>query len=179
VDGESHDTEKAHRDLKELLEELRVALPGVEVLFAFLLTVPFSQRFTELSDQNRAVFFTAFVSAGTAIAFLIAPSAIHRIMRDSNNLRWVVQVASWCAIIGTVALLLAVGSTVYVVGNFVYDLRVAAAATAGIASLAMFLWFVLPLTRYVHAGQDQKDAATTSRDGSGRTRTLDEGSPRR
>src|SRR5438445_13719808 len=71
--------QRVDRELIELLNELRVALPGVQVLFAFLLIVPFSQGFAKVSSAQRAVFFAAFLCTAIATALLIAPSSYHRI----------------------------------------------------------------------------------------------------
>jgi len=71
--------ERLNRELIELLNELRVALPGVQVLFAFLLVLPFQRRFGELGPGDRAVYFTAFLCTALASALLIAPSAYHRL----------------------------------------------------------------------------------------------------
>src|SRR4029077_6234371 len=71
--------ERVDRELIELLNELRVALPGVQVLFAFMLVVPFNQRFTELTTAERCFYYAAFVSAALGVALLIAPSSYHRL----------------------------------------------------------------------------------------------------
>src|SRR5882762_9111842 len=92
--------ERLDRNLAELLNELRVALPGVQVLFAFLLGVPFTQRFTELSAYEKDIYFGILVCAAAATAFLIAPSAYHRIefrLRDKHH---IVAIANWFAIVG-------------------------------------------------------------------------------
>src|SRR5215207_3749035 len=87
VDGENGG--KLDRELSELLQELRVALPGVQVLFAFLLTIPFAQRFTIISGGQKTAYFIAFLSTGAATALLITPSAYHRIQwrqRDKERM---------------------------------------------------------------------------------------------
>jgi hypothetical protein len=71
--------ERVNRELIELLNELRVALPGVQVLFAFLLTVPFAQRFGAVSDLQRAVYFVALISTAVASVLFITPTAYHRL----------------------------------------------------------------------------------------------------
>ena len=82
---ETHE-ERVNRELIELLNELRVALPGVQVLFAFLLAVPFSQRFSETTDLQRDTFMVALLSTLAGSVFLIAPSAYHRIrFRDRDK----------------------------------------------------------------------------------------------
>src|SRR3954452_17916003 len=97
--GESKD-ERLDRELIEFLNELRVALPGVQVLFAFLLGVPFTQRFSELAPYQKDIFYGTLVCATTATAFLIAPSAHHRIEFRAGDKRHVVFVANRFAIVG-------------------------------------------------------------------------------
>src|SRR5918992_4154936 len=88
------DKDRHDRELLELLNELRVALPGVQVLFAFLLTVAFSQRFVSLSATQENVYFVAVLCSAAATAFLIAPSAFHRIQFREGDKEWLVQVSN-------------------------------------------------------------------------------------
>src|ERR671916_2197791 len=90
--------ERTARELIELLNELRVALPGVQVLFAFLLTVPFTQRFPDITSLQRNVFFVAFLSAAAATAFLIAPTAYHRIRFREGDKEQMLQTANVLAL---------------------------------------------------------------------------------
>src|SRR3954471_5133787 len=96
--------ERIDRELIELLNELRVALPGVQVLFAFLLTVPFSQRFGTLDSSQRREFFLALVLTAVSIAFLIAPSANHRMRFRQRAKEALVKVGSAFTLIGFAAL---------------------------------------------------------------------------
>ena len=82
------------RELIELLNELRVALPGVQVLFAFLLTVPFSQRFAQTTEFQRDVYFSALMSVAVATALLITPSAFHRIRFRRRDKAYLLRVAN-------------------------------------------------------------------------------------
>ena len=82
--------ERVSRELIELLNELRVALPGVQVLFAFLLAVPFAQGFTRVTDFQRALYFTVIALTAVSLAFLIAPSAWHRLrFRQQLLILWI------------------------------------------------------------------------------------------
>src|SRR3712207_2750878 len=74
------DEDRGAREVVELLQELRIVLPGVQVLFAFLLTVPFAARFAELTDAQRYVFFATLLCTAAATALLIAPTAQHRLL---------------------------------------------------------------------------------------------------
>ena len=149
AESQSADPDDDHgvRDeLKELLEELRVLLPGVQVLFAFLLTVPFSSRFETITDSNRTTYFIAFATAAVASVLLVSPGAIHRILHgDGADRRWLVQVSTRLAIAGSAFLLVAITCVVYLVADVVYDSTAAAVCAAGVAALAAALWFVLPI----------------------------------
>jgi hypothetical protein len=138
--------ERVDRELIELLNELRVALPGVQVLFAFLLVVPFSQRFGVLDATDRRLYFAAVIGSAVASACLIAPSAHHRLRFRSGSKERMLKVANALSVAGMVALALSMGCVVYVISSVLYSnsaaAGIAAAVTAGIA----LLWFVLPLT---------------------------------
>ena len=106
--GES-EKERVDRELIELLNELRVALPGVQVLSAFLLTVPFSSRFPELTSGQRTLYFVTFVLSLLALTSLMAPSTYHRIrFRDGDKER-MLRTANRFVIVGTALLALAMG----------------------------------------------------------------------
>jgi hypothetical protein len=139
--------EKLDRELEELLQGLRVLLPGVQVLFAFLLTVPFSQRFTTVSASNKGVFLAALVCAATASAFLIAPSAFHRILFRDREKEWIVLRANLLAIVGTVFLAAAMMLALFVVTDVLYGSRVAGAVAGALGALFVVLWYVLPAVR--------------------------------
>src|SRR6185503_19407484 len=112
--GESKD-ERLDRELIEFLNELRVALPGVQVLFAFLLGVPFTQRFSQVSDLQKDVYFVTFLCAATATALLIAPSAYHRLEWRQGDKEHLLVVSNRLAIAGTTFLALSISGTVFVV----------------------------------------------------------------
>lgn len=144
--------EKGRRDreLMELLNELRVALPGVQVLFAFLLTVPFTQRFGDITSSQRNVYFAAFLSAATATAFLIAPTAYHRIRFREGDKERMLKTANVLAIIGTVFLALAIVCVVYLITDLLFGGFVPALVTAIAAGLFVGLWYGLPLYRHLN-----------------------------
>ena len=118
--GESKD-ERLDRELIEFLNELRVALPGVQVLFAFLLGVPFTQRFGEVSDLQRDVYFLTFLCTAVATALLIAPSAHHRLEWRQGDKEHLLVVSNRLAIAGTAILALAISGTVFVVTDLLFN----------------------------------------------------------
>jgi hypothetical protein len=139
--------ERLDRELIELLNELRVALPGVQVLFAFMLTVPFSQRFPELTDLQRDAYFAAFLCATTAVALLISPTAMHRIEFRARDKERMIVTANRFAIAGTIALAAAMSLVVFVITDVLFGTTWASFVTAAVVLIFVALWYVLPLKR--------------------------------
>jgi Family of unknown function (DUF6328) len=146
VAEETHE-ERVNRELIELLNELRVALPGVQVLFAFLLAVPFSQRFEQTTDLQRDVFMVALLSTLAGSVFLIAPSAYHRIRFRDRDKEALLQISNIFAIIGMVFLAVGMTSVVFLVTDLIFNGAVTAVVTSLAAGLFTLVWFVLPLAR--------------------------------
>ena len=144
TDGESR-KERVDRELMELLQELRVIIPGVQVLLAFLLTVPFQQRFAQLPGSMRNAFFASIACATLATAFLIAPSAHHRLRWRAGEKERLVRVGNQMAIIGTVFLAAAIVLALYVITDLLFTTDLA--VMTAIAGLIVFagLWYVLPM----------------------------------
>jgi hypothetical protein len=139
--------EKLDRELGELLQELRVALPGVQVLFAFLLTVPFSQGFGRLTDFQRDLYFAVFLATALASIMLIAPTAYHRLRwRDYDKERLLVT-STRLSITGIAVLALAMAGASYLIGDLLFGAGVASLATAVIGAALVWFWFGLPLSR--------------------------------
>jgi Family of unknown function (DUF6328) len=145
-EAESKD-DRLDRELIELLNELRVALPGVQMLFGFLLALPFSVGFEHTSTGDRRAYFTSFLAAAAASILLIAPSAYHRLMwrqRDKENL---LRAANAMAIAGLACLAVAVSTAVYVVTSALYGSGIAAATAGVIAAATVLCWYAIPLRR--------------------------------
>jgi Na+/melibiose symporter-like transporter len=147
---EETEEERLDRNLGELLQELRVALPGVQVLFAFLLAVPFQQRFTEISDFDKTMYFVTLLLTALSAALLIAPSAYHRLTFRYQQKHRLVFVSNRLAIAGLGVLALAMSSAILLVTNVLWG-TVATTVVTTTLVLAMFalLWAVLPLRRRV------------------------------
>jgi hypothetical protein len=137
------DKERLDRNLNEMLGGLRVIMPGVQVLFAFLLVVPFNQRFTSITGFERGVYFVTLIATGVATALLIAPGAIHRIEFRADDKHWIVFTGNKLVVLGFVA----VTSAVLFVTHFAYSDGLSIAATVLVGSLIVGLWYVLPLSR--------------------------------
>jgi hypothetical protein len=139
--------ERVDRNLAELLGELRIALPGVQVLFAFLLVVPFNQRFAQVTDFQQTVYFATLICAAIAAAFLIAPSAYHRVMFQQQDKPNIIHIGTGQLLIGLAALLLAMNLAVLLVTDWLFDTGTVAVTVALIASLYLSLWFGFGLVR--------------------------------
>ena len=139
--------ERVDRELIELLNELRVALPGVQVLFAFLLTLPFTNRFREVTGSSEALYVVALVSTAAASAFLIAPSAYHRLNFRTPDKERMLFTANRLAIAGTTLLALGIATSVYVVVSFLYGPGVGGGLAGFVTALLAWLWYGLPLLR--------------------------------
>ena len=143
---ESHD-ERVNRELIELLNELRVALPGVQVLFAFLLAVPFTDRFGEVTDLQQDAYMTALLCTVAGSVFLIAPTAFHRIRFRDRDKESLLVISNRLAIIGTVLLAVAMTSSVFLVTDLLFKGTTTAIITGLVAGLFGLVWFALPLFR--------------------------------
>jgi amino acid transporter len=141
------DKSRLDRELMELLNELRVALPGIQVLFAFLFTVPFTQRFERLSDLQRTTFFVAFLAAAAATVLLIAPSANHRIRWRERDKESLLRRANIMTIAGLAVLAVAMTAATFLVTDLLYEIPAASITAAGLAGAFAIAWYVLPLSR--------------------------------
>jgi MFS family permease len=141
------EAERADRNLAELLQELRVAGLGVQVLFGFLLSLPFTSRFTRLSQGQRELYLATLVLAAVATALLLGPVAYHRLVFRRGQKERLVRAASVMAIVGLVAVGLAVSAAVLLVTGYVASALPAALITAFVTGVFGLLWFALPLAR--------------------------------
>jgi O-antigen/teichoic acid export membrane protein len=137
--------ERADRNFGELLQEVRVAQTGVQILFAFLLTLPFATRFTVMQPRDRAVYVVTLLASAAATALLVAPVAYHRMVFRQNRKAELVRTASRLATAGLTAMGLAMVGAVFVVMDVVVGLGAAIAAAAAVAIMCAALWYVLPL----------------------------------
>jgi hypothetical protein len=144
--------EKGHRQLIELLQELRVALPGVQVLFAFLLTVPFTQGWSRVSAFQQDLYFATLLCSAAATAFLIAPSAIHRLDFERGDKPRIVQVSNMLTIIGLSFLALAMIGVVWLITDVLYGGSVVVTFTAATAAVFVALWYAIPMVMRMTGG---------------------------
>ena len=142
--GEDHH-ERTARELIELLQELRIVIPGVQVLFAFLLTVPFSQGFTRLDSLQEGVFFATLLCTAAATALLIAPSSHHRVLFRQGVREQRLKLGNVLAILGLAFLVPAMVGVLFVITDLIFGTVAAIIVTALATLVFVLLWFVLPL----------------------------------
>jgi hypothetical protein len=139
--------ERADRNLSDLLQELRVALPGVQVLFAFLLTVPFTQRFSDLSDFEEKLYFGVLIAVALATVLLVAPTAGHRILFRRQQKEYLVTVANNLSLAGMFLLALAMCGAIALISHFLFGTITAIVSTAVMAVAFIGFWFTGPVIR--------------------------------
>ena len=152
---EESEDERLDRNLNELLQELRVALPGVQVLFAFLLTIPFAQRFAELTTAQERIYLGVLLSTTISAALLIAPSAYHRINFRKQQKGKLVFVSNTLAIVGLGFLALAMTGVVLLVTDFLFATPVTVVCTTLSALMFAIFWYGLPLRSRLSLGDDE------------------------
>jgi len=141
------DPERLDRNLIELLQEVRVAQTGVQVLFAFLLTVPFSSRFDAMTGFERAVYFAALVASAAASVLLIAPSAIHRVLFRLGQKEYMVELSNQLALGGLVATAIAMIAVMTLVSDVMFGAGVATLIAVLTAAAFGGVWALVPLRR--------------------------------
>lgn len=139
--------QRIDRELMELLNELRVAIPGIQILFAFLLTVPFAFGFGEITTFQRDVYFVALLCAALASALLIAPSAQHRILFRQRDKARLLQRANVLAIAGLTFLALAITAVILLITDVLFSTAAVVVVSVAIALVFAALWYVQPLMR--------------------------------
>ena len=148
--GEERD--ETERQMAELLQELRVALPGVQILFAFLLTVPFAQGFARVTSFQKDLFFVTLMCTAVSTACLIAPTATHRLRFHQRDRRYVIDVAHKLTIAGLAFLALAILGALTLITDLLYDGAARWIWPALVAVVIAVLWFIRPALRSGSSG---------------------------
>jgi membrane-bound acyltransferase YfiQ involved in biofilm formation len=139
--------ERLNRQMLELLNELRVAMPGVQVLFGFLLTVPFQQGWRRVNEFQENVYMVTLIAAAVATAFLIAPSAYHRMTFEHQEKPNIIRIGTAEMIIGLLALAIAMNGAVLFVTDVLFDSETTVVVVVCLGALYATLWFGLGLVR--------------------------------
>ena len=145
--NEETEAERLNRNLDQLLGELRVAMPGVQVLFAFLLAVPFQQRFAQATEFQRDVYFVTLLASAAASALFVAPTAYHRLMFREGDKPRLVSISSKLALGGLACLAIAMNGAVLLVTDVLFSRTTAVVTVVATGTLFVGLWFVLGLFR--------------------------------
>jgi hypothetical protein len=141
------EAERLDRNLGELLQELRVALPGVQVLFAFLLAVPFQQEFTKITDFQKGVYFATLLLTALTAALLIAPTAYHRLTFRYQQKHRLVFISNRLAIAGLCTLALAMICAIMLITDVLFGTKTTLVTTGVTVAVFVVLWAALPLRR--------------------------------
>ena len=141
------DLQRIDRNFNELLQELRVAQTGVQILFAFLLTLAFTQRFGMVSGFQRGLYYATLVASAAATSLLIAPVSLHRVLFRRHRKRQVLNAANRFALGGLVALWLALVGVMWFITDVLYDSATTFGVAIGLVLGFGLLWYVLPLRR--------------------------------
>jgi Family of unknown function (DUF6328) len=144
--------DRTERQMAELLQELRVALPGVQILFAFLLTVPFAQGFERVTSFQRDLFFATLLCTAVSTACLIAPTATHRLRFHKRDRKYVIESANALLIAGLAFLALAIILAVTLITDYLFDGALRWIWPAVVALVTVVLWFARPLARSDSSG---------------------------
>jgi len=157
------------RELKELLEELRIIVPGVQLLGGFLLAVAFQSRFKEISSFEKGLYFLAFVTASFATILLLAPPAQHRLLWRHPKKETFLKTASVLTFLGSISLAISLVSVAYLIGSVVYGGGIALATAVGFGVLTVLVWYAVPLAELISApqGEDSEVAEGEQRSGEG------------
>ena len=152
ADRDETGAERLDRQLIELLNEIRVAIPGVQVLFAFLLTVPFSARFDEATDLQRGVYFATLLSTALTTTLLMFPAALHRLRFSTGDKARIVRWANRTTIAGLGVLVLAMTGAILLVADVLFSTPVASIVAVLVFVVMAGVWFGIPLARAAARG---------------------------
>ena len=148
-DDRTNEEIKRDRQMAELLQELRVALPGVQILFAFLLTVPFAQGFQKVTSFQRDLFYGTLIATAVSTVCFIAPTATHRLRFHQGERAYIIESSNRLFITGLVLLALAIIGAIALITDYLFDLGTHWYWPGAVAVLLLALWFGRPLVRHL------------------------------
>jgi hypothetical protein len=148
TEPEETEAQRVERDYDELLEEIRIALPGAEVMLGFLLTVPFTDRFSALSEGQRTIYLGALLCVAASTALLLAPTAWHRIRFKKGDKPWITRRGTALVLAAMVVMVPGITGTLFVVTDVILSRPIALAVGVVTALLLLGLWFAVPLARH-------------------------------
>ena len=151
--GNETEKERVDRELIEFLNEVRVVLPGVQVLFAFLLTLPFTGEFGEIDGPERSAYAIAFFSTALAAILMITPSAFHRLRFRKGDKEEIIRTSSRLILAAIAFLGVAMVAVVWLVADILFTNLVARVIGTVSAVIVVLLWFAMPLSRRFSHGK--------------------------
>lgn len=149
--------DRTDRQLIELLNELRVVLPGAQILLAFLLTVPFATRFGRVSRGDKIALFVGLMATVSGTVLLLAPSVYHRLRWGRGGKRDVIRVGNRFFLAGTALLAIGIVAVLYLVGDVLFGTTAAIACAAAVGALVASTWYLLPLQRMRRLDVEQEE----------------------
>lgn len=153
---EETEEERLDRNLSEMLQELRVALPGVQVLFAFLLAVPFAQGWEQITGFQKGTYFGTLICTAISAVMLMAPTAYHRLTFRYQQKRRLVFYSNRFSIIGLTFLALAMTGAIMLVTDFLFGSTATIVTTGATVLVFAVFWFGFPLQRRLSLGAGQE-----------------------
>jgi hypothetical protein len=153
--GESR-KERVDRELIELLNELRVLLPGTQVLFAFMLALPFMTLFERIPQTDRYVYYVAFICSAAGAALLMAPATNHRLRFREADKERLLFYFNRLIIAGSVFVAISIAAGVYVVSDALFSTSFSIVFGVAVLAWVAAFWFVVPLLRRRHRAQDME-----------------------
>ena len=151
--GETEE-QRLDRNLDELLQELRIVMPGIQFLFAFLLVVPFQQGWAEVTSFEKVVYYVTLLTTTAASVCLLSPPARHRIRFRDQDKRWVVEGANRLVLAGMALLAVSITGAILLISHVVYSGLEAVIASVLVAAAIFVTWFLIPLIRELRADSD-------------------------
>jgi Family of unknown function (DUF6328) len=151
ADDRRRTKDELDQEWTELVEEHRLAMPGTQVLFAFLLVLPFQRRFQELSDEQVYVYYAALLCAAVAIVLLITPTAAHRMLWRKGDKETLLRASTFTGLAATAFLAAGMSASVYLITDFLFGEPATAIVTSILGGLFVVFWYALPLVRRLRA----------------------------
>jgi Family of unknown function (DUF6328) len=151
--GETEE-QRLDRNLDELLQELRIVMPGIQFLFAFLLVVPFQQGWVEVTSFEKVVYYVTLLTTTASSVCLLSAPARHRIRFRDLDKRWVVEGANRLALAGMALLAVSITGAILLISHVVYSGLEAVIASVLVAASIFVVWFLIPLMRELRARSD-------------------------
>jgi L-asparagine transporter-like permease len=162
VPSDETERERLNRNMNELLQELRVSQTGVQILFAFLLTLPFTQRFSQVTEFERDVYIVALLLAAAASALFIGPVSFHRLLFRRQEKRELVFLGNAMSIAGLGCLAVAINSVILLITHFLLGQTAAIVITTCSGLLFLYLWYAIPFSHLRRALRRERESSQRS-----------------